>query len=268
MRFSMVCNGLIVCFLFCSVLSAQTATESALTSPPQAVEPQFPILEDSTDLTESQATSAADAPLSDASQTAQDNGNSSSGGNGNGSGGGSGTTSGSAAAPAASGYVFPHVKHYWLESVVGYRAAAGAVFGASWNTWVSGVPSEWDSGAKGWSQRLGVVLMDNTINQTTLVLLSSAMHQDPKYYRCDCVGVWPRTRHALKMTITARKRNGDATFTANKLIAPFSGPLVSRNTVFPSRFGSWDALRGGIFYTMGTVSWNLIREFIWKSPQW
>jgi hypothetical protein len=82
--------------------------------------------------------------------------------------------------------------------------------------------------------------------------------------------MWPRTGHAIKMAFMARNHSGDAVFSPAKVIAPFTGPLVSRNTVYPDRYGSSDVFNGGGagYYLIGGVVWNIIREFIWKSPQW
>src|SRR5262245_33852272 len=105
------------------------------------------------------------------------------------------------------GYTFPtgsEMAHYWLRNVVGPRAAVGAAFTASWHTWVDESPTEWHRGASGWSKRLGSAALDNSINQSSLMLLSRAMGQDPMYYRCTCTGFRARTGHAFKMAFTAR----------------------------------------------------------------
>src|SRR5262249_39999474 len=115
-----------------------------------------------------------------------------------------------------------------------------------------------------WSKRFGTALLDNGINTSSLILSSRAMHQDPIYYRCDCSGAWPRTMHAIKMTFMSRNRSGGLTFSPPKLISPFTGPLVTRNFIYPDRFGSGDAATGGVYYLVGSVGWNLFREFVWN----
>jgi hypothetical protein len=156
------------------------------------------------------------------------------------------------------------MNRYWLKNTLGPKAWAGATFTASWNQWVTDSPKEWTKDATGWWQRFGSALLDNSINTTTLVWTSRAMGQDPRYRRCDCTGFWPRTGHAILLSFTAYNRSGNLKFAPQKLGAPYTGPLVSRNFVYPDRFGTSNAFSGGAYYLVGSVAWNWIREFIWK----
>jgi hypothetical protein len=158
------------------------------------------------------------------------------------------------------------MNHYWLRNTFGLKAVGGAIFTASWNTWVINSPKEWHENGSGWSKRFGSSLLDNGINTSTLVLTSRAMHQDPIYFRCECSGVGPRTLHAIELTFMARNRSGDLTFSIPKVGSHFAGPLVTRNTIYPDRYGVSNALRGGGYYFAGSLGWNLVREFIWKKP--
>ena len=189
-----------------------------------------------------------------------------------GSGKGSTTRVGKAhTTPISNGYVFPsssELNRYWIKGIVGPRPMIGSVFHASWDTWVVHSPEEWGRDFGGWSQRFGASLLDNTINQSSLVLISKATHQDPRYFRCACAGFKARTGHALKSTVYGRNRNGDAVFSWAGLISPFTGPMVTRNTIYPDRFNSWDGLHGGAWYLAGTAGWNLVREFFLKGPTW
>jgi hypothetical protein len=170
-------------------------------------------------------------------------------------------------AHASNGYVFPtsaEMTRYWIGSLVGPRAAIGSVIRASWGTWVSDSPEEWDNDFSGWSKRFGTGVADNAMNQSALALLSGAMHQDPMYYRCTCSGFGARIGHLFKMTFTSRNRSGDAVFSPPKIISPFVGPMVTRNTIYPDRFNSGDAAVSGATYILGSIAWNAVREFIWK----
>ena len=174
--------------------------------------------------------------------------------------------------PAAStaGYVFPsnrQIVRYGYRGVAGVRAIAGSVFTASWNTWVSNSPREWDSGASGWGKHFGTSLLDHGINQSALVALSIAMHEDPIYYRCSCTGFWPRTSHAVRSTYRARNRQGDYRFSVVRVGTPFLGPIITRNTIYPDRFNTVDGIESGALYIAGTAAWNLVREFLVKRPK-
>jgi hypothetical protein len=90
------------------------------------------------------------------------------------------------------------------------------------------------------------------------------MKQDPMYYRCGCSGVGPRIGHAIKMTFMSRNRSGALVFAPPKIVSPFVGPLVTRNTIYPSRFDSSNAATAGAYYLAGSIGWNLVREFIFN----
>ena len=174
------------------------------------------------------------------------------------------------AAPAAAttAYVFPtsgEMNRYWLKSTLGPKAYLGGAFTASWNQWVTDSPSEWSKDATGWGQRFGSALLDNGINTTSLIWISRAAEQDPRYRRCDCTGTKARFGHALKLTFYSYNRNGGLSFSAAKVISPVTGPLVTRNTVYPDRFsGVGDAFGGYAYYFVGGFAWNVFREFFWN----
>jgi hypothetical protein len=261
MRIGVLISTLMVWFqLSCSLSFAQTPTLPDIPALDESVRLQALSLltsdlsQDATEQTD------PDSVASDDSQPSQ---------NGNGSAPGrakpSASTSGTAA-PATT-YSFPtkaEMNHYWLKNTIGPKALAGAAFTASWNQWVTDSPAEWSKNATGWFQRYGSSLLDNGINTTTLVWVSRAMGQDPRYRRCDCVGLWPRTRHAIVLAFTAYNRNGNLVFAPAKIGAPFTGPMVTRNTIYPDRYGFSNVFSGGAYYTAGAVGWNWIREFILK----
>jgi len=176
------------------------------------------------------------------------------------------TAPGAVGPTAAPGYVFPSTKdmtRYWLYNTIGPKAFAAAAFSASWSTWVTNTPEEWD-GFRGWSQRFGVNMLDGGINTSSLVLLSGALHQDPRYLRCDCTGSKARLSHAFKMIYSSRNHNGDLIFAPVKLATPFAGPFITRNYIYPDRFNNGDAALGGTFNIAGNFAWNVIREFIFR----
>jgi hypothetical protein len=171
----------------------------------------------------------------------------------------------------ATNYVFPtnrQIVRFGYRGVAGVRTLAGSAASAAWNTWVTNSPEEWHSNFSGWSKRFGAKVLDNGINQSTLVGLSIATHQDPIYYRCACTGFWPRTRHAIESTYHGRNRQGDWAFSIARVTSPFVGPIITRNTIYPSRFDTVDGVVHGGYYMLGTVGWNLVREFFLKGPKW
>lgn len=233
--------------------AASVAVEVALTTPPPAFlegRTAFPITNYSLLLTRDNA--AADAATEpDPSPDPQGNG--------------------TPAALPATGYVFPsnsELRRYWLKNTIGLRALASATLRASWTTWVNETPEEWGKNASGWFQRFGAALFDNGLNQTALMLISRATHQDPMYYSYKGSPFKTRVKHAVRMTWTSRNEQGDAVLSPAKLISPFVGPMVSRNTFYPDRFNSGNAITSGLTYLAGSAGWNLFREFFLKTPHW
>ena len=226
----------------------------ATTTPPAFLEggATFPTLNYSL-LLRRDATTADDSTEPDPSPDPQGNGN------------------GTPSALPATGYVFPsrsELNRYWLRNTIGLRPLAGATFRATWTTWVNDTPDEWGEGASGWFRRFGVSLLDNGINQSALHLISRATHQDPMYYSRSGDPFWTRVKHAIQMSYKSRNHQGDLVFSPAKIISPFVGPMITRNTIYPDRFNSGDGLSSGATYLAGSVGWNLIREFFFKSPHW
>jgi hypothetical protein len=157
------------------------------------------------------------------------------------------------------------MNRYWLSHTLGPKALIGGTFTASWNQWITDSPSEWAKDATGWGQRFGSAMLDNGINTTSLVWLSHFTGQDPRYRRCECTGFGPRLGHAFKLAFTGYNRNGSLVFSPAKVISPVTGPLVTRNTVYPDRFsGVGHAFGGYGYYMAGGVAWNVFKEFFWN----
>jgi hypothetical protein len=172
-------------------------------------------------------------------------------------------------ASASTTYVFPtnrEMNRFWLRNTIGPEGLVGASFTASWHQWVTDSPKEWTKDAEGWGKRFGTAMLDNGVNESSLVLISRAIGQDPRYHRCDCTGLWPRSRQAIKLAFMSYNRSGNIVFSPAKIISPFTGPMVTRNTIYPDRYGFGDAASAGGYYFAGRIAWNLVREFIWKKP--
>ncbi len=175
------------------------------------------------------------------------------------------------AASTAGAYSFPSNKRiakHGFRGVAGVRSTLGSAVGASWGTWVTDSPEEWGTKPEGWGKRFGAGFIDRGINQSTLVGLSIATHQDPIYYVCACKGLWSRTGHALRLTVEARNRRGEYVFSVANIVSPFVGPVVTRNSIYPDRFNTIDGLQTGGWHLLGNAGWNLVREFFIKGPVW
>jgi len=255
LRKLVVCNCLIACYLFSyAILSAQDVSQLAPVLPAQIVELQPVALTDSPIPSGSETNTVPEETPLPSDPQAPGNQNVNQNPNG-------------PALPSTT-YVFPTDRElgaYWLRNVLGPKPFIGATFTASWAIWVNLTLYEWGH-RRGWGKRFGVAFLDNSMNESARVSLSLAMNQDPMYYRCDCSGTWARTKHAIKLSFMSRNTSGAYVFAPPKIVSPFVGPLVTRNTIYPSRFDSSNGAAAGAGYLAGSVGWNLVREFIyvWK----
>jgi hypothetical protein len=63
-----------------------------------------------------------------------------------------------------------------------------------------------------YGKRVGANLAYNATRQTISYGASLALHEDTRYFGSGAEGFWPRTRHALVSTFTARRPDSRDTF--------------------------------------------------------
>jgi hypothetical protein len=174
-------------------------------------------------------------------------------------------------APGSLAYRFPSGRDQlkaWALNAFGPSAIAGSATSAAWGQWVDDEPPEWADDGRGFAQRFGAASLTTAITETSFSLLSAAMRQDARYYRCPCSGLGPRLTHALKLTFMARRPDGSAVFSVAKTASPFVGPLVTRTTIYPERYTCADGALSGAYALLMNAGWNLAREFVLKAPRW
>jgi hypothetical protein len=154
-------------------------------------------------------------------------------------------------------YVFDAFGPY---PIVGAGLAAG--INQAYNT-----PPEWKQGAAGYSKRFGSDFGIAAVSTTTRYALAQALKEDTLYYRCECKGIFPRMRHAVISTLTARHRNdGHRVFSFSSLIAPYAGSMTAVYAWYPGRYNGKDALRMGNYAMLGYVGANVGLEFFYSGP--
>jgi hypothetical protein len=141
-------------------------------------------------------------------------------------------------------------------------AAFAAGIGQAYNT-----PPEWKQGVEGFSQRVGSDFGIAAVSTTTRYGLAEAFKEDTLYYRCECEGVFPRLRHAVISTLTARRGvDGQRVFSVPALIAPYAGTMTAVYAWYPGRYDAKDALRMGNYTMLGYVGGNTALEFFYSGP--
>ena len=110
--------------------------------------------------------------------------------------------------------------HNYLFDAFGPYPIVGAALTAGFQQ-ARDAPRIWGRGAEGYSKRFGSDFSIGAIGITTRYALSEAFKEDALYYRCECKGVFPRLRHAVISTLTARRgADGHRVFSFAALVAP------------------------------------------------
>lgn len=143
---------------------------------------------------------------------------------------------------------------------------AGAAFGAGINQF-SNSPPEWNQGVAGYSRRFGSDYGIAVVATSTRYGISEAFKEDALYYRCECSGIFPRLRHALLSTLTARRgEDGHRVFSIPALVGPYAGTMTATYGWYPSRYGAQDAFREGNYGLLAFAGENVALEFFYSGP--
>jgi hypothetical protein len=156
--------------------------------------------------------------------------------------------------------------HNYLFDAFGPYPIVGAALTAGFQQ-ARDAPRIWGRGAEGYSKRLGSDFSIGAIGVTTRYALSEAFKEDALYYRCECKGVFPRLRHAVISTLTARRgADGHRVFSFAALVAPYAGTMTAVYGWYPRRYGAKSALRMGNYNLLQFVGGNIALEFLYSGP--
>jgi hypothetical protein len=128
-------------------------------------------------------------------------------------------------------------------------------------------PPLWKQGFQAYSKRFGSDFGIALAGTTARYSFAAALRVDTSYYRCECKGLFPRTRHAVLSTLTARRgQDGHRVFSFPALFAPYAGSAAAVYGWYPSRYGVKDALRMGNYSLLESVGANIGLEFLYGGP--
>lgn len=157
------------------------------------------------------------------------------------------------------------IENYLFDAFGPYPAAGAAI--AAGMSQAYNTPPEWKQGFKGYNKRFGSDFGIAAISTTTRYGLAEAFREDTLYYRCECKGVFPRLRHAVISTLTARRgEDGHRVFSFPALVAPYAGSMTAVYAWYPGRYNGKDAFRMGSYTMLGYVGGNVALEFLYSGP--
>jgi hypothetical protein len=154
----------------------------------------------------------------------------------------------------------------YVFDVIGPSPVVAAAFAAGIGQ-ADNAPPEWKQGAEGYGKRFVSDFGIAAVSTTTRYALAAALKEDTLYYRCECKGVFPRLSHAVTSTLIARRgADGHRVFSVPALVAPYAGTMTAVYGWYPGRYDAQDALRMGNYALLGSLGWNIAREFLSGGP--
>src|SRR5450759_4560950 len=157
--------------------------------------------------------------------------------------------------------------HNYFFDTVGPYPIVGAALAAGISQ-ADNTPPEWKQGAEGYGKRFVSDFGIAAVSTTTRYALAEALKEDTLYYRCECKGVFPRLSHAVTSTLIARRgADGHRVFSLPALVAPYAGTMTAVYGWYPGRYDAKDALRMGNYALLGSLGWNIAREFLSSGPR-
>ncbi|MHB8755611.1 MAG: hypothetical protein ACYC92_11740 [Candidatus Acidiferrales bacterium] len=151
--------------------------------------------------------------------------------------------------------------HFYAWRTYGPVTMSELIMGAALSQ-ADDVPPEWRQGWGAYGKRIASHVGASAIGGTTEFALAEAFRLDTRYYPCTCKKIWPRVRHALLSTITARAgEDGHRVFSVPSVAAPYASAF-STLAWYPSRYGPKDSFRTGNYNLLDTFGQNVALEFL------
>jgi hypothetical protein len=123
-------------------------------------------------------------------------------------------------------------------------------------------PEEWEQGASGYGKRFANILGQYSIQRTVTFGLSSATHEDNRYFNSGKQGIWPRTGYALASSVLARHDDGSRNISISQLGGVAAGAFLSRLWQPSSQNSAGDgAVSFGLTMASNTA-FSVVKEFL------
>ncbi len=128
---------------------------------------------------------------------------------------------------------------------------------------VSGTPSEWGSGVKGFGKRYASLVGQGVIQESVTYGLSEALAVDNRFHKSHTRGFFPRAGEALIQSVTSRRAGGRRVPSA-PLLAGYAVGGLGMMAWYPDGYTYKDGLRYGGLALASRAGVNLVREFIMR----
>jgi hypothetical protein len=122
-------------------------------------------------------------------------------------------------------------------------------------------PSEWPQGGQGYADRFGSAIGQIAVRDTTKYVLGAVFREDLRIVPCAGCSFRDKLGAALKDTFTARKgEDGHTAFSVARIVGPFSGAAVAKNTWYPGGYSDGEIVRQATVSFGMSLARNVIRQ--------
>jgi hypothetical protein len=103
-------------------------------------------------------------------------------------------------------------------------------------------PTEWGRTPRGYLRRTGSSMASGFIQNSITESMAAAAGTDTRYFACACSGFFPRTGHAIKMSLLTYTRSGHLTLDIPQLAGAYGSSMIKAEW-YPN---SYDPLVQGV----------------------
>jgi hypothetical protein len=149
----------------------------------------------------------------------------------------------------------------YLKGLINPFLYVKAGFSSGLDQW-NDKPREWGQGASGYGKRYANIIGQYAIQRTVTWGLSSAFHEDNRYFNSGKKGFWPRINYALLSGIVARADNGKRRISISQVGGTAAGAFLANTWLPPSQNSAGSgAVSFGI--SMGAnIGFSVVKEFL------
>lgn len=157
----------------------------------------------------------------------------------------------------------PHAERFseFALATVGPVPLVGEAAGAGIGQWMNS-PEEWGQGWGAFGKRYASNLAYNAVRQGFTYGASVALREDTRCFASGRTGFWPRTRHALVSTFTARRMDGTDRFSVSNTGGVIAAAAASSVWGPDSWKGPANIAENAGLSFASTAFFNVVREFL------
>jgi hypothetical protein len=155
----------------------------------------------------------------------------------------------------------PERNHLYFKSMVNPIGYLKAGFSAGIDQ-LNDKPPEWEQGASGYGKRYANILGQYYIQKTVTFGLSSALHEDNRYFNSGKTEIWPRIGYALSSGVLARRDDGSRHISVSQLGGVAAGAFLSRFWQPPSHDSAGDGAVSFGISMASNLGFGVVKEFL------